>query len=101
MAETEKTGGEKKLSVTPSKTLSLKARSIEQGLVKQAFSHGRTKTVVVEKVRSRTAPKAKAEPPVAPDPVAKRPAPTARTGSPAPAPSAAPAAAAKPSGVVL
>ena len=39
-------------SKTPSKTLSLK-RPVEAGVVKQSFSHGRTKTVVVEMKKSR------------------------------------------------
>ena len=42
-----KTPGDKKLSV-PSKTLSLKPR-VETGTVRQSFSHGRSKQVVVEK----------------------------------------------------
>jgi translation initiation factor IF-2 len=42
------------VKVTPSnKTLTLK-RSVEQGVVRQSFSHGRTKQVVVEKVKRRT-----------------------------------------------
>ena len=53
MAETTEKTGEKKLSVAPSKTLSLKGRGVEQGVVRQSFSHGRTKAVVVEKVKSR------------------------------------------------
>jgi hypothetical protein len=32
-------------------------RSVEPGVVRQSFSHGRTKPVVVEKVKRRTAPK--------------------------------------------
>jgi translation initiation factor IF-2 len=42
------------VKVTPAsnKTLTLK-RSVEQGVVRQSFSHGRTKQVVVEKVKSR------------------------------------------------
>ena len=43
--------GDKILTVT-SKTLSLK-RPVEQGIVRQSFSHGRTKQVVVEKVKRR------------------------------------------------
>src|SRR6202158_2774679 len=43
----DKTPGDRKLSV-PNKTLSLKPR-VETGTVKQSFSHGRTKQVVVEK----------------------------------------------------
>jgi len=55
MAETTEKTGEKKLSVTQSKTLTLKGRGVEQGVVRQSFSHGRTKAVVVEKVKSRIA----------------------------------------------
>src|SRR5450631_2112155 len=44
--------GDKTLSVPPSKTLSLK-RPVEQGVVRQSFSHGRSKAVVVEKVKHR------------------------------------------------
>jgi translation initiation factor IF-2 len=51
MTET-KNPGEKTLTVTPTKTLTLK-RSVEQGVVRQSFSHGRTKAVVVEKVKRR------------------------------------------------
>src|SRR6516164_2552106 len=51
MTET-KNPGEKTLSVTPTKTLTLK-RGVEQGVVRQSFSHGRTKPVVVEKVKRR------------------------------------------------
>src|SRR6185436_15126136 len=43
-----KTGDEKTLSVTTKKTLTLKRPGMEQGTVKQNFSHGRTKSVVVE-----------------------------------------------------
>ena len=99
---TEKTG-EKKLSVTPTKTLTLKGRGVEQGVVRQSFSHGRTKPVVVEKVKSRTSP-ARPKPEmaapatVAPSlPSAKRPAAlqtAARSSAPAHGGS-------KPSGVVL
>ena len=52
MTET-KNPGEKTLTVTPTKTLTLK-RSVEQGVVRQSFSHGRTKAVVVEKVKRRS-----------------------------------------------
>ena len=51
MSET-KNPGEKKLSVS-GKTLTLKPRT-ETGVVRQSFSHGRTKQVVVEKVKRRT-----------------------------------------------
>jgi translation initiation factor IF-2 len=103
MAEpTEKTG-DKKLSIATTKTLTLKPRGSETGVVRQSFSHGRTKSVVVEKVRSRAPGKAKAEPApaAAPAPTAKRaPAGKAAPASaPATAPSSAPAP--KSSGVVL
>ncbi|ETR77983.1 translation initiation factor IF-2 [Afipia sp. P52-10] len=77
MAET-KTPGDKTLSVG-SKTLSLKPRS-ETGTVRQSFSHGRTKSVVVEKKPKRRMP---GDPPTtveakpAPAPAAPRPAPPA------------------------
>src|SRR3989304_6271779 len=46
MAETKKPSG------VGGKTLTLK-RSAETGVVRQSFSHGRTKAVVVEKVKRR------------------------------------------------
>ena len=92
MADT-KNPGDKPLSVG-SKTLSLKPRT-ETGVVRQSFSHGRSKSVVVEKKTKRR---------LAGDPA---PAPAAEA---APAPPVAPAAprapapkapAARPSGMVL
>src|SRR5882757_2464012 len=53
MVETTKNPGDKTLSVAPTKTLTLKPRGVEQGVVRQSFSHGRTKAVVVEKVKRR------------------------------------------------
>ena len=50
MATDTKSPGEK-LSVTSKTTLTLKPRA-ETGVVRQSFSHGRSKAVVVEKVRS-------------------------------------------------
>src|SRR5437879_2731961 len=62
MVETTKNPGDKTLSVAPTKTLTLKPRGVEQGVVRQSFSHGRTKTVVVEKVKRRLGgPTTKAE----------------------------------------
>src|ERR1700736_4189675 len=52
MTETTKNAGEK-LSVTSTKTLTLKRGGVEQGVVRQSFSHGRSKAVVVEKVKRR------------------------------------------------
>ena len=49
-----KNPGDKTLHVSP-KTLSLK-RPVEQGVVRQSFSHGRSKAVVVETVKRRAAP---------------------------------------------
>src|SRR5215213_7397065 len=49
-----KTSGDKTLHVSP-KTLTLK-RSVEQNVVRQSFSHGRSKAVVVETVKRRPAP---------------------------------------------
>ena len=104
MAESTEKTGDKKLSIATTKTLTLKPRGSETGVVRQSFSHGRTKSVVVEKVRSRTPgkPKAEAAPAPAPTP-AKRPAAAkaaATTAAPAttPTPAAPPP---KPSGVVL
>ena len=94
-----KTPGDKTLSM-PSKTLTLKPR-VETGTVRQSFSHGRSKQVVVEKRGKRRMPgeaSGPAEAPAAPEPAAK-PAPTARPvsgGRPA-----APSAPRGGSGVVL
>ncbi|TGS86318.1 translation initiation factor IF-2 [Mesorhizobium sp. M3A.F.Ca.ET.174.01.1.1] len=58
-----KSGDDKTLSVTPKKTLTLKRPGIEQGTVRQNFSHGRTKSVVVEtKKRKFSLPGDKPEP---------------------------------------
>jgi translation initiation factor IF-2 len=108
MATDTKSPGEK-LSVSPKTTLTLKPRA-ETGVVRQSFSHGRSKAVVVEKVRKRTVgpgeAKAEAAPAAAsPDRVTpRRVGVVARGATPAPAPAATPAtpaAAPKPSGVVL
>jgi len=96
-----KNPGDKKLSVTPSKTLSLKRSGVEQGVVRQSFSHGRTKAVVVEKVKRRIGPgeaKAPEPAPAAAQPATSRPA---GKSAGAPAQTAAPAAQPKASGVVL
>src|SRR6202022_1887451 len=102
MAETTEKTSEKKLSVAATKTVTLKGRGVEQGVVRQSFSHGRTKAVVVEKVKSRTL--GKAHTPAAPSaPAGKRPAAgKAAPAPPAAAPAPTPASpATKPSGVVL
>ena len=51
------------LSVSTKKTLTLKRSGVEQGTVRQSFSHGRTNAVVVEtKKRKFTRPGEKPEP---------------------------------------
>jgi translation initiation factor IF-2 len=100
MADTKNPDG-KTLSVGKS-TLSLKPRT-ETGVVRQSFSHGRSKQVVVEVKKRRVGADAKPEAP-APAPVQAPAAPVAKRGAApaAPAKPAAPAAPApKPSGVVL
>jgi translation initiation factor IF-2 len=107
MVEPTKNPGDKKLSVAPTKTLTLKLRGVEQGVVKQSFSHGRTKAVVVEKVKRRVGGPIKAEA-SPPDGVAAKRSATARptmvppAAAPATVPAQSPAVPApKPSGVVL
>ena len=94
MAETKNPGD--KLTVSPKTTLTLKRSGVEQGVVRQSFSHGRTKPVVVEKkpkrrmpgeaaapaeVRAAEAPVAKAAPRAAPvAPPAAKPASPRSTG---------------------
>ena len=83
-----KNQGDKTLHVS-SKTLSLK-RPVEQGVVRQSFSHGRSKSVVVETVKrrpavgpgngakdERPAPQQAAAPAAAPKPAAASPKPAA------------------------
>ncbi|WP_426530183.1 translation initiation factor IF-2 [Bradyrhizobium sp. McL0615] len=92
-----KSPGDKTLSV-PTKTLSLKPR-VETGTVRQSFSHGRTKQVVVEKRgKRRVGGDAPATETHAPEPVAAKPAPVAKAPLSRPA---APAAPRSGSGVVL
>ncbi|MGD9836233.1 MAG: translation initiation factor IF-2 [Afipia sp.] len=89
MADT-KNPGDKPLSVG-TKTLSLKPRT-ETGVVRQSFSHGRTKQVVVEKKTKRR---------LAGDPAPEAaPAPVAAP-KPAPRPAEPPRPVARKSGVVL
>jgi len=104
MSDTKTPDG-KTLSVGKS-TFSLKPRT-ETGVVRQSFSHGRSKQVVVE-VKKRRIPGAEGKPeiaapaPVAPAaPVAKRAAPTAPAAKVAAAAPAPAAPAPKASGVVL
>jgi len=104
MSETEtKNPGEKTLKVASAKTLTLKPRT-ETGVVRQSFSHGRSKAVVVEKVKRRVVGPGEARPetaaPVDLGTSARRAAPAAPGGA-APSAPAAPRVAPKPSGVVL
>jgi len=85
-----KTPGDKTLSV-PSKTLTLKPR-VEQSTVRQSFSQGRSKQVVVEKRGKRRIPgESHAEAP-APAPTPAPAAPAAAAPAPAAPKPAAPAA---------
>ncbi len=102
MTETTKNSGDK-LSVSSTKTLTLKRGGVEQGVVRQSFSHGRSKAVVVEKVKRRIGPgEGKAEP-VAPERSAapRQAAAPATARAPVTAAPAAAAPAPKTSGVVL
>ncbi len=95
-----KNPNDKTLSVTPTKTLTLK-RPVEQGVVRQSFSHGRTKAVVVEKVKRRViAPAADTKEAATKDTAApvqeavkeaavREAAPAAAPAAPAPAPAQA------------
>ena len=89
-----KSGDDNTLSVNTKKTLTLKRPGIEQGTVRQNFSHGRTKSVVVEtKKRKFTLPgeKPEAAPVFTPNPAPKpqvQAAPVVETPRPAPKPMA-------------
>jgi translation initiation factor IF-2 len=88
-----KSGDDKTLSVTPKKTLTLKRPGMEQGTVRQNFSHGRTKAVVVEtKKRKFSLPGDKPEPAAAPSVFTPKPvaaaAPVAQEAPKAPPPPA-------------
>jgi translation initiation factor IF-2 len=101
MTET-KTPGDSKLHVAPTKTLSLK-RPVEAGIVRQSFSHGRTKAVVVEKVKRRAIAPGEAHPPAQapappPPPAAAPPAPPRPQAAPQRQPTPAPR---NTSGVIL
>lgn len=91
-----KSGDDNTLSVTPKKTLTLKRPGSEQGTVRQNFSHGRTKAVVVEtKKRKFSMPGDKHEPaPTAAAVFAPKPQPVAPVVAAPVAPVAAPVVAA-------
>jgi translation initiation factor IF-2 len=96
----DKTPGDRKLSV-PNKTLTLKPR-VETGTVKQSFSHGRTKQVVVEKRgKRRVGGDAPATETHAPEPAVVKAAPAAPAKPPLTRPAAPAAQPRSGSGVVL
>ncbi|HEY1888400.1 MAG TPA: translation initiation factor IF-2 [Roseiarcus sp.] len=66
----------------PKPTLHLK-RPVEQGTVRQSFSHGRSKAVVVEKVKRRILTPGEAPPPARPATAAPAAAPTQAAPAPA------------------
>src|SRR5882757_7103268 len=96
-----KNNGDKTLTVAPTKTLTLK-RPVEQGVVRQSFSHGRSKAVVVEKVKHRivgradvahkesTPSSAPAKPVLTPQAAPATPTAVSRPAAPAAAPISAP-----------
>ena len=98
-----KSGDDKTLSVTPKKTLTLKRPGTEQGIVRQNFSHGRTKSVVVEtKKRKFSMPGDKPEAAAAAPLFKPKPAPApVAAAAPQPAPAPRPAPAVERSGMVL
>ena len=89
--------GDKTQTRAPAKPLTLK-RPVEQGTVRQSFSHGRSKSVVVETVKRRTIGAAPGT--VAPREPAAAPPPRPASVAPAPAAAARPAGRSA-SGVVL
>ena len=86
-----KSSDDRTLSVGTKKTLTLKRSGVEQGTVRQNFSHGRTKSVVVE-TKKRKFTKT-GEPDAAPQVVLKK-----RVAAPKPADAAEAAATPKPAG---
>src|SRR5450631_2631593 len=93
-----KNPGETTLSVAPAKKLTLK-RPVEAGIVRQSFSHGRSKAVVVEKVKRRAIAPGETHAPR--EVVAPPPAPAAPRPRPQPAPAAPQAPHRASSGVIL
>ncbi|MFD2652430.1 translation initiation factor IF-2 [Brucella rhizosphaerae] len=99
----DKTNDDKTLSVNSKKTLTIKRPGVEQSTVRQNFSHGRTKAVVVETKKRKfsrpdekpeveaAAPKPAAEPAPA-APAAEAPQAPAAVAAPAPVATPAPAA---------
>ncbi|CAN7691484.1 translation initiation factor IF-2 [Bosea sp. LjRoot9] len=88
-----KTPGDKTLTVSPPKTLTLK-RPVEQSTVRQSFSHGRSKQVVVEVKRRAGGPEIKEAP------IARAPQPQVQQAAPRPVPPA-PTPVTRPAGSML
>src|SRR5690606_26974995 len=82
-----KSGDENTLTVNTKKTLTLKRPGAEQSTVRQNFSHGRTKSVVVETKRKFVKPGERPDPGFAPR---AQPAPSPVSQAPAPRPQAPP-----------
>ena len=97
MNDTNDTGGK---SGKSGKTLGLRRPAVEQGKVKQNFSHGRTKTVAVEIKRKRVTTPGEPAPPSAPTAVAATKAPAEAKHAPKSAPRQS-ASAGNRSGMVL
>ena len=85
MSDTKNTD-DKSASMAPKKTLTLSRRTVEQGTVKQSFSHGRTKQVAVEvrEKRSINRPGAGPAAPGAPGPGVPPPIKARATPQPEP-----------------
>ena len=100
----ETNNSDKTIGAAPKATLHLK-RPVEQGTVRQSFSHGRSKAVLVEKVKRRVLGSGRnhvpSQPRMAPAPRRSRPSRSLRRAGSTPAP-AKPAAPPPPkTGVVL
>src|SRR5271165_1540880 len=92
MGMNETSNSDKPIGGAPPKaTLHLK-RPVEQGTVRQSFSHGRSKAVVVEKVKRRVLGPGEASPVAAP----AKPTISVVQAAPPAAPARSPAAPAKP-----
>jgi len=100
MSATENTG-EKTLTFAPSKTLHVKQRPTEHGLVRQSFSHGRSKVVVVERVKRRAAGHGEVKPEAPTTAAPATPAPFAPARAKTEAQRAQPPAPKRGAGVVL
>ncbi|PHP69043.1 translation initiation factor IF-2 [Zhengella mangrovi] len=86
-----KSGDDKTLHVASKKTLTIKRGGNEQGVVRQNFSHGRSKAVVVETKKRKFSrpdekPAAEVKKPAAPAAAAPAPAPRPAPSAPRPAP---------------